>query len=77
MSFREPEQDEDPDWAYCPCGVCGVVQADHGHKFASYPDGYREAEFRICMACEEPHEDHPTHDWEPPTDNSPDEPEED
>lgn len=59
MSYREREQDEGPDTAYEPCGVCGVVQEDH----PAFIDGYKDAEW--------------THDWEPASDNAPDERDED
>ena len=76
MSYREREQDEGPDTAYEPCGVCGVVQADHGHMFVK-PWFLVDNPHNLCTQCNASAAEHPTHDWKPPSDNSPDEPEED
>lgn len=75
MSYREREQDEGPDTAYMPCGLCGVVEADHGHVFIR-PCGSLEGK-DSCWYCAEPEKEHSSHAWEPPSDNSPDEPDED
>ena len=76
MSYREREQDEGPDSACEPCGVCGVEQADHGHVFAGPRYSFTHT---YCDVCGElpSHPDHTLHDWEPASDNSPDEPDED
>jgi hypothetical protein len=67
MSMREREQDEGPDTAYMPCGVCGVAEADHGHMWL----------YGCLGECGEAFSEHPTHDWEMPEDNSPEDRDED
>ena len=74
MSYREREQDEGPDYWETPCGVCGVTLEEHGHVFLVW---HREGYTGTCCYCNEAEFDHPTHDWELPSDNSPDEPDED
>lgn len=76
MSYREREQEEGPDTAFEPCGACGVAQADHGHAFII--KGCLGS-LEYCEACLHGRQDavHVAHDWEPPEDNSPNEPDED
>lgn len=72
------ERDADKLWGEMnapggPCGVCGVEQEDHGHRFDPSDTG------PLCFLCggSISSDPHTSHDWEPPSDNAPDEPEED